>query len=128
MILSSVVLNLVQCVLSDKVSRLRLVKIYCGPKRHKMSTTSDCFRIGFKEKPNASLGERFRAVGMCYYGSGQDVVRGKTYKLERNSSNIKDTKCIEIKQHGQVRATLNAKVANQLASLMDNSKVWDATW
>ena len=105
-------LNLVHYFLSDK----------------KMSTSSDCSRIGFKEKTNASLGERVRAVGMCYYGSGQDLVRGNTYKLERNSCNTKDKKCIEIKQQGQVRATLNANVANQLAFLMDNSKVWDATW
>lgn len=95
-----------------------------------MSTASDsdCLRMGFKEKANASPGERVRAVGMCYYGSGKDLSTGKSYKLERNSANVKDAKCIEVKQHGQVRATLNAKVASELSSLIDNNKVWDATW
>ena len=55
-------------------------------------------QINIKEEVNAIPGKRVRAVGMCFYGAGQDLVRGKTYKLERNPCNFRDSKCIEMKQ------------------------------
>ena len=81
-----------------------------------------------KKKDNALPGERVRAVGMCYYGTGQDLVKARKYNLERNSANVKDVMCIEVKLRGQVRATLNVSISLLLTPLMDSSTVWDTTW
>ena len=57
-------------------------------------------RRRLKEKDNALPGERVRAVSMCFYGTGQDLVKARKYKLERNSGNVKDAMCIEVKLRG----------------------------
>lgn len=107
-----------------KTRLLRLPR-HSPARRQKMT---DCIRIRLKEKDNALPGERVRAVGMCFYGTGQDLVKARKYKLERNSGNVKDAMCIEVKLRGQVRATLNASISLLLAPLMDSSTVWDTTW
>ena len=58
-------------------------------KKEKMSDKSDCIQIRFKEKASVSPGERVRAVGMCFYGCGRDLVKGKTYRLERNPATLR---------------------------------------
>ena len=42
------------------------------------------------EKEQAPLGQRIRAVGMCFYKRG-DLEKGKNYQLHRNSDNPNDT-------------------------------------
>lgn len=102
--------------------------MHSGPVEEKMSHAPDYIQIRVKERKDTSPGEHVRAVGMCFYGSGQDLVKAKTYKLERNAANFKDKRCIEVKRHGQVRVTLNGSVSLQLAPLMDNNTVWETTW
>ena len=52
-----------------------------------------------KEKEQAPLGQRIRAVGMCFYKKG-DLEKGNNYQLHRNSENPKDTNCFEVRsQH-----------------------------
>ena len=59
---------------------------------------ADRIQMELKEK---FLGERVRAVGMCFYSTGQDLVKAKMYKLERNPADVKDAMCIEVKLRGQ---------------------------
>ena len=82
-----------------------------------MLHSEDCVQIRLKERENASPGERVRAVGMCFYGTGEDLVKVRRYTLERNPANVKDPMCIEVKQRGQVRASLNASISLLLAPL-----------
>ena len=42
------------------------------------------------EKEQAPLGQRIRAVNMCFYKKG-DLEKGNNYQLCRNSDNPKDT-------------------------------------
>ena len=49
-----------------------------------------------KEKEQAPLGQRIRAVGMCFYKKG-DLEKGNNYQLHRNSDNPKDTNCFEFR-------------------------------
>ena len=52
-----------------------------------------------KEKEQAPLGQRIRAVGMCFYKKG-DLEKGNNYQLHRKSDNPKDTNCFEVRsQH-----------------------------
>ena len=52
-----------------------------------------------KEKEQAPLGQRIRAVGMCFHKKG-DLEKGNNYQLHRNSDNPKDTNCFEVRsQH-----------------------------
>ena len=48
------------------------------------------------EKEQAPLGQRIRAVGICFYKKG-DLKKGDNYQLRRNSDNPKDTKCFEVR-------------------------------
>ena len=48
------------------------------------------------EKEQAPLGQRIRAVGMCFYKKG-DLEKGNNYQLHRNSDNPKDTNCFEVR-------------------------------
>lgn len=91
------------------------------------TNTPSCTKLRIEEKENAVLGTRVRAVGMCFYGSGQDLEKSKWYELERNPGNVKDAMCIEVKECGQVKATLNSSVCSLLAPIMDNSKGLEAT-
>ena len=55
--------------------------------------------LELKEKEQASLGQRIRAVGMFFYKKG-DLEKGNNYQLHRNSDNPKDTDCFEVRsQH-----------------------------
>ena len=93
-----------------------------------LTNTPSCTKLRIEEKENAVPGTRVRAVGMCFYGSGQDLEKSKWYELERNLGNVKDAMCIEVKECGQVKATLNSSVCSLLAPIMDNSKGLEATW
>ena len=42
------------------------------------------------ENEQAPLGQRIRAVGMCFYKKG-DLKKGNNYQLRRNRDNPKDT-------------------------------------
>ena len=48
------------------------------------------------EKEQAPLGQRIRAVGMCFYKKG-DLKKGNNYQLRRNRDNPKDTNCFEVR-------------------------------
>ena len=48
------------------------------------------------EKEQAPLGQRIRAVGICFYKKG-DLKKGDSYQLRRNSDNPKDTNCFEVR-------------------------------
>ena len=48
------------------------------------------------EKEQAPLGQRIRAVGMCFYKKG-DLKKGNYYQLRRNRDNPKDTNCFEVR-------------------------------
>ena len=93
-----------------------------------MSENPDNKKVTIKERDNAVPGERIRAVGMCYYGRGRDLVTGRVYKLWRNPKNPKDNTCIELKENGQVKATINANVSKLLTPLIDNATIWESTW
>ena len=43
------------------------------------------------EKEQAPLGQRIRAVGMCFYKKG-DLKKGNNYQLRRNRDNIRELK------------------------------------
>lgn len=84
--------------------------------------------VTLKERDNATPSERVRAVGMCYYGRGEDLTTGGVYKLRRNPSNPKDSLCVEVKERGQVKATINANISRLLAPLIDDVTIWETTW
>ena len=90
-----------------------------------MSEKSASKEVTIKERDNATPGERLRAVGMCYYGCGRDLTTARMYKLARNPSNPKDNTCIDLKEHGQVKATTNANTSRLFAPLIDNAIIWE---
>ena len=47
------------------------------------------------EEEQAPLGQRIRAMGVCFHKKG-DLKKGDNYQLCRNSSNPKDTNCFEV--------------------------------
>ena len=61
------------------------------------------------EKEQAPLGQRIRAVGMCFYKKG-DLKKGNNYQLRRNRDNPKDT------------------VSRFGAGISRWSKSWNAPW
>ena len=68
-----------------------------------MSGTSTYKQVTITERSNASHGERIRAVGMCFYGRGQDLTTGNLYRLKWNPSNPKDDSCIVLTENGVVK-------------------------
>ena len=58
------------------------------------------------EKEQAPLGQRIRAVGMCFYKK-EDLEKGDNYQLRRNSDNPKDTNCFEVRSQYITMATMN---------------------
>ena len=58
------------------------------------------------EKEQAPLGQRIRAVGMCFYMKG-DLKKGNNYQLRRNRDNPKDTNCFEVWSWHITIATMN---------------------
>ena len=95
---------------------------------HLLTSTPGWTKLRIQEKENAIPGKRVRAVGMCFYGSGQDPEKSKWYQLEGNPGNVTDATFIEVKEWGQVKATFNSSVCSLLAPIMDNSKGLEAAW
>lgn len=89
------------------------------------SASKEVTQVTIKERDSATPGERVRAVGMCFYGNGRDLTTGREYKLGRNQMNPKDSSCIELKENGQVKATINANISSLLAPLIDESTIWE---
>lgn len=84
--------------------------------------------VEVKEKNEAVPGLRVRAVGMCFYKPGKDLIRGRRYKLHRNPSNPRDEYCIEIKEHQRVRATLNRDISRLLVPFLEENATSDPSW
>ena len=68
------------------------------------------------EKEQAPLGQRMRAVGMCFYKKG-DLKKGNNYQLRRNRDNPKDTNCFEVRSRHITMATMNMNFSRLLRSL-----------
>ena len=51
-----------------------------------MLGTSMYKQVTITERSNALPVERIQAVGMCFYGRGQDLTTGNLYRLKRNPS------------------------------------------
>ncbi|KAJ7369829.1 hypothetical protein OS493_036200 [Desmophyllum pertusum] len=83
--------------------------------------------VEVQEKEEADPGYRIRAVGMCFYRPGKDLVNGRRYKLHRSPQNPKDEWCIEIKEQQRVRATLNKDISQLLAPFLDENVTSDPT-
>ena len=77
------------------------------------------------EKDQAPLGQRIRAVGMCFYKG--DLKTGN-YQLRRNRDNPKDSNCFELRSRHATVATLNMNFACLLAPFVDDNIIWDLTW
>ena len=70
------------------------------------------------EKEQAPLGQRIRAVGICFYKKG-DLEKGDNYQLRRNSDNSKDTNCFEVRSQYIMMATMNMNFSRLLAPFVD---------
>ena len=86
-----------------------------------MSGMSTYKQVTITERSNAPPREGIRAVGMCFYGRGQDLTTGNLYRLKQNPSKPKDDSCIELTENGVVKATMNAPLSKLLAPLIDNA-------
>lgn len=84
--------------------------------------------VKITEIADAVPGERFRAVGMCFYKPVRELVPGKSYWLCLIPQNPRDFSCIEIKDETRVRATLSRDVAQLLSPYMDTNAVEKPTW
>lgn len=93
-----------------------------------MSGTSTYQQVTITERSNALPVERIQAVGMCFYGRGQDLTTDNLYRLKRNPSNPKDDNCIELTENGIVKATMNARLSKLMAPLIDNSIIREPEW
>ena len=58
------------------------------------------------EKEQAPLGQRIRAVGICFHKKG-DLKKRNNYQLRRNRDNPKDTNCFEVRSRHITMATMN---------------------
>ena len=83
--------------------------------------------IIFREKAQALVGERVRAVGMCYFDN-TDLKVGKIYTLSRQPKHCKDPNCIEVRDHIRPKAVINSNIAALLSPLMDIGKITHAEW
>ena len=79
------------------------------------------------EKEQAPLGQRTRAVGMCFYKKG-DLKKGNNYQLRRNRDNPKDTNCFEVRSQHITMATMNMNFSCLLAPFVDENIIWELTW
>ena len=68
------------------------------------------------EKEQAPMGQRIRAVGMCFFKKG-DLEKGNNYKLRRNSGNPKDTNCLEVRSRHITMAAMNKSDNNGVTGL-----------
>ena len=79
------------------------------------------------EKEQAPMGQRIRAVGMCFFKKG-DLEKGNNYKLRRNSGNPKDTNCLEVRSRHITMAAMNKNFSRILAPFVDENIIWELTW
>ena len=79
------------------------------------------------EKEQAPLGQRIRAVGMCFYKKGNPK-KGNNYQLRRNRDNSKDTKCFEVRSRQITMATMNMNFSRLLSPFVDENIIWELTW
>ncbi|CAH3165849.1 unnamed protein product [Porites evermanni] len=78
------------------------------------------------EKEQAPLGQRIRAVGMCFYKKG-DLKKGNNYQLRRNRDNPKDTNCFEVRSRHITMATINMNFSRLLAPFVGENIIWELT-
>ena len=78
------------------------------------------------EKEQAPLGQRIRAVGICFYKKG-DLEKGDNYQLRRNSDNSKDTSCFEVRSQYITMATMKMNFSRLLAPFVDENIIWELT-
>ena len=71
------------------------------------------------EKEQAPLGQRIRAVGMCFYKKG-DLKKGNNYQLRRNRDNPKDTNCFEVRSR---HITMAIKGGGRPTRLLPHAKM-----
>ena len=64
------------------------------------------------EKEQAPLGQRIRAVGMCFYKKG-DLKKGNNYQLRRNRKN-----CDPCKLYSILRKNLHCAAKNSVATVL----------
>ena len=77
------------------------------------------------EKEQAPLGQRIRAVGMCFSRKG-DLKKGINYQLRtRNHDNPKDTNCFEVRSRHITMATMNMNFCRLLAPFVDENIIWE---
>ena len=72
------------------------------------------------EKEQAPLGQRIRAVGMCFYKKG-DLTKGNNYQLRRNRDNPKNTNGFEVRSRHITMATVNINFSRLLAPFVDEN-------
>jgi len=88
---------------------------------------STMLTLEVSEKEQAPLGQRIRAVGMCFYKKG-NLKKGNNYQLRRNSDNPKDTNCFEVWSQHITMATMNMNFSRLLAPFVDENVIWELTW
>ena len=79
------------------------------------------------EKEQTPMGQRIRAVGMCFFKKG-DLEKGNNYKLRRNSGNPKDTNCLEVRSRHITMAAMKKNFSRILAPFVDENIIWELTW
>lgn len=114
--------------LSGKVLRVFSIKRLVFFSAMSLEEANEFVVVEVQEKEEANPGYRIRAVGMCFYRPGKDLVNGRRYKLHRSPQNPKDEWCIEIKEQQRVRATLNKDISQLLAPFLDENVTSDPTW
>ena len=80
--------------------------------------------LGVIGKEQAPLGQRIRAVGICFYKKG-DLDKGDNYQLRMNSDNSKDTNCFEVWSQYITMATMNMNLSRLLAPFIDENIIWE---
>ena len=72
------------------------------------------------EKEQAPLGQRIRAVGMCFYKKG-DLKKGNNHQLRRNRDNPQNTNCFEVRSRHITMATMDMNFSRLLAPFVDEN-------
>ena len=78
------------------------------------------------EKEQAPLGQRIRAVGMCF-DKKWDLQKRNNYQLRRNRDNPKDTNCFEVRSRHITMATMNMNFSRLLPPFVDENIIWELT-
>ena len=71
------------------------------------------------EKEQAPLGQRIRAVGICFHKKG-DLKKRNNYQLRRNRDNPKDTNCFEVRSR---HITMAIKGGGRPTRLLPHAKM-----